>query len=110
MWFIFPQLHGLGRSATAQRYAIRSLDEANAYLVHPLLGARLISCVEALQDLSGTTAEAVFGDIDAAKLRSSLTLFEAAGAPPLFAAAIDRWFAGQRDQATVALLTIHRAD
>ncbi|KQX19282.1 MULTISPECIES: DUF1810 domain-containing protein [unclassified Sphingomonas] len=104
MWFVFPQLAGLGRSSTAQRYAIASLDEARAYLAHPVLGARLQACVEALQDLEHGSAEAVFGDIDALKLRSSLTLFEQAGGERLFAAAIERWFDGRRDEATLRLL------
>jgi len=104
MWYIFPQIAGLGTSAMAVRYAIRSLDEARAYLAHPMLGARLRDCVAALQDLTGTTAEKVFGGIDAIKLRSSLTLFEAAGGGALFGAAIDRWFDGERDDATLARL------
>lgn len=104
MWFVFPQLAGLGRSATAQHYAIVSLDEARAYLAHPLLGARLKACVEALQDLVHGSAEAVFGDIDALKLRSSLTLFEQASGERLFAAAIERWFDGRRDEVTLRLL------
>jgi uncharacterized protein (DUF1810 family) len=103
MWFIFPQLAGLGRSDMARRYAIASLEEARAYLAHPLLGARLRECVEALQDLSGVTAEAVFGGIDAVKLRSSLTLFAAASDGGIFAAALDRWF-GEPDPATLQLL------
>ena len=69
MWFIFPQIAGLGRSATAQHYAIASLDEARAYLAHESLGPRLRACVAALQDLPPTSATAVFGDIDATKLR-----------------------------------------
>jgi uncharacterized protein (DUF1810 family) len=104
MWYVFPQIAGLGRSATAQRYAIASLAEARAYLEHPLLGPRLRDCVSALQDLTSGTAEGVFGEVDAIKLRSSLTLFEAAGAGPLFAAALDRWFGGTRDPATLAIL------
>jgi len=104
MWFIFPQLAGLGRSAMAQRYAIASLDEAQAYLAHPLLGARLRACVEALQDLEQGTAESIFGDIDAMKLRSSITLFEAASGDRLFAAALDRWFDGRPDDATLRLM------
>ena len=103
MWFIFPQLAGLGRSETAQYYAIRSIYEARAYLDHPLLGARLIECVTALQDLSDTTADEVFGAIDAMKLRSSLTLFGHAGGGSLFEAALQRWFAGA-DDATLKLL------
>jgi uncharacterized protein (DUF1810 family) len=106
MWFIFPQIAGLGHSAMAQRYAIESLGEAKAYLDHPLLGNRLRSCVSALQDLTGMTAEAVFGGIDAVKLRSSLTLFDVAGGGPLFAAALDRWFGGEKDEATLRLLGI----
>lgn len=78
MWFVFPQLAGLGHSAMSQRFAIRSHAEARAYLAHPVLGRRLRECVGALQDLSDTTAERVFGSVDAAKLRSSLTLFAAA--------------------------------
>ncbi|MGJ0237490.1 DUF1810 domain-containing protein [Novosphingobium fluoreni] len=101
MWFIFPQIAGLGHSAMAQRYAIASLDEARAYLAHPLLGTRLRECVSALNSLETTTAERVFGTIDAMKLRSSLTLFEAAGAD--FGGTIDRWF-GDRDSQTLALL------
>ncbi|MDB5662970.1 MAG: hypothetical protein JWN59_1308 [Sphingomonas bacterium] len=104
MWFIFPQLAGLGRSEMARTYAIGSLEEARAYLDHPLLGPRLRACVEALQDLTGTSAERVFGGVDAIKLRSSLTLFAEAGAGPLFAAALDRWFGGERDAATLRLL------
>ncbi|HEY0044724.1 MAG TPA: DUF1810 domain-containing protein [Allosphingosinicella sp.] len=104
MWYIFPQLAGLGQSAMAQRYAIRGLGEAQAYLAHPLLGARLREVVAALQDLSGTSAEAVFGAVDAMKLRSSLTLFGEAGGEPLFSAALERWFGGEADERTLALL------
>jgi uncharacterized protein (DUF1810 family) len=104
MWYIFPQLAGLGRSATAQRYAISDVAEARAYLAHPLLGQRYVECVEAVQDLRGSDPVAVFGEVDSAKLRSSLTLFEAAGGSSLVAAALDRWFGGQRDDRTMALL------
>ncbi len=104
MWFIFPQIAGLGSSEMARRYAIASLDEARAYLAHPVLGARLRDCVAALQDLTGTSAEAVFGGIDALKLRSSLTLFVEAGGGGLFTAALDRWFGGEADAATLARL------
>ena len=90
MWFIFPQLIGLGSSVMARRYAIASLEEASAYLVDPLLGARLLECVTALQDLPRADAEAVFGSVDAKKLRSSLTLFMRAGGGPLFEAALQR--------------------
>lgn len=104
MWFIFPQLAGLGRSAMAQRYAIADAVEARAYLAHPLLGQRYIECVSALQDLIGSDAVAVFGGVDAVKLRSSLTLFEMVGAGALVGAALDRWFGGQRDERTAELL------
>jgi uncharacterized protein (DUF1810 family) len=104
MWFIFPQFAGLGHSAMAQRYAIRSLEEARAYLEHPLLGPRLQACVAALQGLTGTDAEAVFGGIDAVKLRSSLTLFAEASDDALFAAALEHWFGGKPDEATLKLL------
>ncbi len=103
MWFIFPQIAGLGQSATARHFAIRSLEEARNYLDHPILGPRYIECVEALQDLTISDPVAVFGDIDATKLRSSLTLFEAVRPQVLFAAALDRWFGGERDTLTLTL-------
>lgn len=105
MWFVFPQIAGLGESAMARRYAIGSLDEARAYLDHPVLGERLRACVADLAALPPTlTADRVMGGIDAIKLRSSLTLFEAAGGGAPFAEAIDRWFDGARDPATRARL------
>lgn len=104
MWFIFPQLEGLGRSETARFFGIRSIDEARAYLAHPLLGKRYFECVAALQDLASSDPVAVFGLVDAMKLRSSLTLFEAVETSPLLAAALDRWFGSERDPATLARL------
>ena len=104
MWFVFPQIAGLGQSPTARFYAIRLLDEARAYLAHPVLAERLRACVAALEDVSVADARAVFGSVDAVKLRSSLTLFEAAGGGAAFAAALERWFAGERDPATLELL------
>lgn len=104
MWYVFPQIAGLGSSPTARHFAIASLDEARAYLAHPVLGPRLHECVAALQDLTGTTAEAVFGSVDAMKLRSSLTLFVEAGGGALFAAALKRWFDSEADSATLRLL------
>lgn len=92
MWFVFPQLRGLGRSEMAERFGIRSLDEARAYLKHPILGPRLRESVEALQDLTDRTAEDIFGEIDAMKLRSCLTLFSRAGGGALFDAALMTWF------------------
>lgn len=105
MWFIFPQIAGLGRSEMAQRFAIRSLEEARAYLDDPVLGTRLGESVAVLQDLTGLTAIAVFGEVDAMKLRSSLTLFDYAGGGPLFAAALERWFDGVRDPATIRIIS-----
>jgi uncharacterized protein (DUF1810 family) len=104
MWFIFPQLTGLGRSETAQFFAIRSLEEARAYLRDPILGARYLECVSELQDLDNADAVAVFGDVDALKLRSSLTLFEAARPLALFEDALVRWFGGNADPETIRLL------
>ena len=104
MWFIFPQIAGLGRSAMAQRYAIADAAEARAYLAHSVLGARYLECVEALQDLIGSDPVMAFGEVDAVKLRSSLTLFEAVEPRPLFAAALMRWFGGVRDDRTLERL------
>lgn len=107
MWFVFPQIAGLGRSAMAQRYAIADLAEARAYLAHPLLRRRLVEATEAMIAWTGrTSAVAILGDIDAAKLRSSMTLFEAAagvGAAP-FADCLDAFYHGARDPATLARL------
>ncbi len=105
MWFIFPQLSGLGSSEMARRYAIASLEEASAYLAHPELGARVLECVTALQDLPHAHAEAVFGSVDSKKLRSSLTLFLRAGGGELFEAALLRWFSGHADERTEHLLS-----
>nr|WP_295663168.1 DUF1810 domain-containing protein [Polymorphobacter sp.] len=104
MWFVFPQIAGLGHSSTARFYAIASVAEARAYLAHPLLGPRLHECLAAIAALPPTTAEAVFGGIDSIKLRSSLTLFIAAGGGADFAAALDRWYGGRPDDATLGLL------
>jgi uncharacterized protein (DUF1810 family) len=105
MWFVFPQIAGLGRSPIARRYAIASLDEATAYVRHPMLGARLLACVAALNSLEGRSAEQVFGSIDALKLRSSMTLFlRADPAEPGFQQILDRYFGGLPDPATDRLL------
>ena len=105
MWFIFPQLAGLGRSETARRYAIGSLDEARAYLAHDVLGPRLLACTDALLSTSGRTATDILGSVDAMKLRSSMTLFEMADpGEPRFAAVLDRFFGGGRDPMTRSLL------
>ena len=104
MWFVFPQLRGLGTSQMALRYGLASLDEARAYLLHPILGERLRAIVRAVQDLEGTSAVEVFGAVDAMKLRSSLTIFIEAGGDPSFQAVLDRWFDGEPDPATIALI------
>jgi uncharacterized protein (DUF1810 family) len=107
IWFVFPQLDGLGSSPMARRYAIRSLDEARAYLADDVLGARLRECCEALLALgSAADAEAVLGGIDAIKLRSSMTLFAlAAPGDPTFGQVLERYYDGQADAATERLLT-----
>jgi uncharacterized protein (DUF1810 family) len=102
MWFVFPQLAGLGRSATAQHYALDGLEEAQDYLAHPVLGARLRECAQALLDLGGTDPVAVLGGVDALKLRSSMTLF--AQLDPFFARVLDAYYAGEPDPQTLALL------
>jgi uncharacterized protein (DUF1810 family) len=105
MWFIFPQLAGLGTSPMAVRYAIDSAAEARAYLAAPLLGARLREGVTAMLAHRGRSAEAILGGIDALKFRSCLTLFEAvADDPALYAEALDAFYAGERDVRTLALL------
>jgi uncharacterized protein (DUF1810 family) len=105
MWFIFPQIHGLGTSATAQRYACRSLDEARAYLQHPVLGPRLVRCAEALLALKDASATDVLGSPDDVKLRSSATLFAQVSAPgSVFHQLLDKFFDGEPDHKTLALL------
>ena len=101
MWFVFPQITGLGFSAMAQRYAIGSLAEARDYLAHPILGARLRECAEVVADTDGRSAEQIFGAIDAVKLRSSMTLFHrAAPDEPVFARVLDKYFDATPDPAT----------
>jgi uncharacterized protein (DUF1810 family) len=105
IWFIFPQVAGLGYSAMSRRYAISSLDEARAYLAHPVLGARLRECTAAVLASTGRTAEEILGSIDALKLRSSMTLFHrAAPDEPLFRQVLDRYYGSVADAATDALL------
>lgn len=105
MWFIFPQLAGLGHSSTAQYYALQSLDEARDYLADPTLGARLKQCTEALLSLEGLSAEAILGPIDALKFRSSMTLFGlAAGPASPFQQALAKYYDGAPDPRTLELL------
>lgn len=104
MWFVFPQLEGLGVSATSRRYAIRSVDEARAYLRHPVLGARLTECTEVVNGHQGRTAREIFGAPDDRKFRSSMTLFElVAGPDSPFASALEKYFSGERDARTLEL-------
>ena len=104
MWFIFPQLKGLGVSSTAQFYGLESLAEARAYLAHPLLGPRLSAAVAALDGSGGASLHAVLGSPDDLKFRSCMTLFAAADPAGPYAAALDRWCDGQPDRRTLALL------
>ncbi|PZF38135.1 MULTISPECIES: DUF1810 domain-containing protein [unclassified Curtobacterium] len=105
MWFVFPQLAGLGRSATAVRYAITGVDEARAYLTHPVLGPGLLTATDVAHDAPARSADALLGGIDSVKLRSSMTLFARVATDPRpFAAVLDRWYAGAEDPATLRLL------
>lgn len=104
MWFVFPQLRGLGLSATAQHYGIASLDEARAYLAHPVLGERLRECVGLMLQVPDADAHAILGSPDDLKFRSCLTLFAlAAPEEPLFKQALERFYAGEPDPRTLAL-------
>lgn len=105
IWYVFPQLAGLGRSDVSRMYAITSLDEARAYLAHPVLGARLRECAGTLLEHRDRSAEAILGSLDAAKVRSSMTLFHRADPDePLFAAVLGRFYGGIPDALTDALL------
>jgi uncharacterized protein (DUF1810 family) len=105
MWFVFPQVAGLGRSPMAVRFAISSLDEARAYLADPVLGPRLVTCASVLLELGESDAELIFGGIDAMKLRSSMTLFaRAAPDEPVFRSVLERYFDGVEDPATLSRL------
>jgi uncharacterized protein (DUF1810 family) len=103
MWFIFPQVAGLGYSAMAQRYAIASRDEAVAYLAHGILGPRLAKCTRLVLDVSGKSIRDILGSPDDMKFRSSMTLFGEVSDDPVFAAAIDKYYAG-KDAATLEIL------
>ena len=105
MWYTFPQIDGLGKSFVAKRYAIRSLDEARAYLAHPVLGPRLIECCEALLAIEGKTAVEILGTPDDLKLRSCATLFaRVSPAASVFERLLVRYFDGAADAATIAIL------
>lgn len=110
MWYVFPQLEGLGSSLTARRYAIKNLDEAEAYLNHPVLGPRLLACAQAALDLEGRSANEVFGWPDDQKLRSCATLFARVSPPgSAFERLLAKYFEGQPDAQTLALLGEGRA-
>jgi uncharacterized protein (DUF1810 family) len=119
MWFVFPQIAGLGQSAMSRRYAIGSLEEARAYLDHPVLGPRLVECAGALLTHENLTAQQILGEIDAIKLRSSMTLFARAARPQestymgpsrglgeieVFDQVLERFFEGEPDEATLGLI------
>lgn len=105
MWYIFPQIAGLGRSATAQRYAISGLEEARAYLGHQVLGERLRECCDRLLILEGVSAHDIFGSPDDMKLRSSMTLFSAVdGQPSIFFQVLQKYYQGQMDTATLDII------
>jgi uncharacterized protein (DUF1810 family) len=104
MWFVFPQIAGLGSSAMSQRYAIGSIEEARAYLAHPVLGDRLRECVELVLEVEDRSAHQIFGSPDDMKFRSSLTLFAEALGEEVFLRALDRFFEGSPDPATLKIL------
>jgi uncharacterized protein (DUF1810 family) len=106
MWFIFPQIAGLGQSATSRAYAIQSLAEARAYLAHPVLGVRLRECCQAVMNLRGQSAEDIFGSVDAIKFRSCLTLFtEVDHGEVVFFNLLEKYFDGDADEATLEILS-----
>jgi uncharacterized protein (DUF1810 family) len=108
MWFMFPQIDGLGGSTTSKRYAIKGRSEAEAYLEHPTLGPRLLSCCRAVLATHGLSASDIFGHPDDVKLKSSMTLFACISAPEsVFSKVLNKFFAGQMDQKTVELLKLH---
>ena len=107
MWFVFPQLAALGRSTTAKFYGIASLDEARRYIEHPVLGPRLLACARAVLAHRGKSANAIFGSPDDLKFRSCMTLFEIASEPGSeFTSALVKYFAGERDPATLELMRL----
>lgn len=105
MWYIFPQIEGLGHSPTTRQYSIKSLEEARQYLAHPVLGKRLMECAEAVLAVQGLSAGDIFGHPDDWKLQSSMTLFELASGPKsIFAHILDKYFQGKRDLKTLQLV------
>ena len=108
MWFVFPQLAGLGRSETSRFYGIASLDEARAYATHPLLGARLRECTALVNGHAGTPIPAILGAVDALKFRSSMTLFVEATGDALFRTALETFYGGVPDEETLRLLVVSK--
>jgi uncharacterized protein (DUF1810 family) len=106
MWYVFPQIACLGQSATAKFYAIQDPGEAQAYLDHPILGKRLLECTQIVISLRGKSALAIFGDVDAMKFRSSMTLFmSVAGSDSVFQEALEKYFKGEPDRKTLDILS-----
>jgi uncharacterized protein (DUF1810 family) len=105
MWYIFPQMRGLGNSAMSQRYSIKTEDEARAYLQHPTLGPRLLECARAAVNIDGRTAKEIFSSPDDMKLRSSATLFAQVSDEPVFQQIIDKYFGGEPDRRTLRILS-----
>ena len=105
MWYIFPQIDGLGYSATARYYSVKTIEEARQYLDHPVLGKRLLECTEAVVTVKGRSVSEIFGYPDDLKFKSSMTLFEkVAGPDSVFSSALDKYCRGERDTATLSLL------
>ena len=104
MWYIFPQLEGLGQSPTSKYYAIKSREEALAYLNHPVLGSRLLECAEAVLVIEGRSVSEIFGYPDELKLKSSMTLFSHVAGESIFVRVLDKYFQGERDRKTLQLL------
>jgi len=105
MWYVFPQIEGLGSSSTSRYYAIKGADEARAYLAHPILGPRLLECAEALLQLTGRSAHDIFGSPDDLKLRSCATLFASVSQEDsALHRVLDKYFAGERDEGTLQRL------
>ncbi len=105
MWYIFPQIDGLGHSPTTRQYSIKSLEEARQYLAHPVLGARLVECAEAVLAVSGLSAADIFGHPDDWKLQSSMTLFELVSGPgSAFERVLDKYYQGKRDARTLQIV------
>jgi uncharacterized protein (DUF1810 family) len=104
MWYVFPQIDGLGHSPMSRRYSIKSAAEARAYLDHPVLGARLRECFDVVNDIAGRSAREIFGSPDDLKLRSCATLFSSVSDEDLFEEVLEKYFAGKRDEETLRLL------